>query len=284
MNARVLQCRYSDGGSAVGLRFSLSYCSGNPYTSLDVKDLVIEEKGNEDFQELLASESFATIVPRDFLTHVYLVVDISNSIQQSNVLDDVASGIKTLFTDLKKAGGNFRVSVFLFDGRSMLYEFIPDTSDLAAASGELGTLKDQQGDDESSSKHVRRGTRRHSQARPRARASIARQRLRSLDRPRLIVVSDGGTIVRACARSRRAGRRGEYCRKCDHRVLGGGNYPKLTQIGRDGSLSAPKLRLDRCSARTGPAASRIIVAASTWFDIVLRNARTRSSRGSACVD
>ena len=127
VTARVLQCRYSDGGSAVGVHFSLQYCSGNPYTSLDVKDLIIEEKGNEDFQELLASESFATIVPRDFLTHVYLVVDVSNSIQQSNVLDDIASGIKTLFTELKKAGGNFRVSVFLFDGRPTLYEFIADT-------------------------------------------------------------------------------------------------------------------------------------------------------------
>ena len=244
IDARLLECRFQHGGSAVALHVSLQYCSGNPYTSLDVKDLTVEEKGNEDFQELLPNESSATIIPHDFVAQIYVVVDVSNSIRDSNVLDDVGKGLQTLLDQLEKAGGDYRFSVFLFDGSADLYEFIKDTDDLAAARKTLGMLNSQTGADPSSSNvygAVIEGIRKLDRARS------LRQIVNDygiLTTGTLIVVSDGDD--RASLRTFKDVQ--DTVNNTVESVITVGlgdvaNYPKLTQIGRDGSFSAQQPEL-----------------------------------------
>ncbi len=243
VNARILDCRQTVAGSSeIGVHFSLSYCSGNPYTSLNLSDLVVEEKGLADFQQLLPSESFATIVPQTPVAHIYLVIDVSNSILQSKVLPDVAKGAQALLDQLKQAGGEYWVSVLLFDGKPYLYEFIKDTNDLAAARAQLDNLNKQQLSKDSSSSNVYGAVIEgiHKLDRAQAMRKLVNN-LGVLTTGTLIVISDGDdrasahpysdvdTAVKASSSSVITVGLGDVA-----------NYPQLTMIGRDGSFSAPQ--------------------------------------------
>jgi hypothetical protein len=239
VTARILECRWSEG-SSVGVHFSLQYCSGNPLTDLAAAQLVIEEEGNAGYQALLPSESSVTIVPHDIVSHVYLVIDISNSIQQSAVLDDVAAAAQNFIDSLERQGGRHQVSVLLFDGKPYLYEFQPDTSDLATVRERLDMLASTPGSDPASSNvygAVIEGI--HELERARNLRELVNN-LGLLTTGTLIVISDGDD--RSSTRSFDDVEETVNSTPSNIITVGLGdlaNYPKLTEIGRDGSYSAP---------------------------------------------
>ena len=238
VKARILTCLWN-GGSNIKAHFSLSYCSGNPYLGLDVNDLLVDEKGNEDFEPLLPSESSATIMPHEFTEHVYVVLDISNSIKQSDVLDDIAGGLQKLLDALVAQGGQYRFAVFLFDGKPYLYEFIKDTTDLEGARDALSKLAGQGGSDPSSSNvygAVIEGVHQIDRART-LRELVSQYGL--LTTGTLIVVSDGDD--RSSTRTFADVMTTVTATRSNVITVGLGdvaNFPKLTAIGRDGSFSA----------------------------------------------
>jgi hypothetical protein len=275
VKARILSCLWS-GGSSITTHFSLSYCSGNPYVGLNIDDLLVDEKGNEDFEPLLPSESSATIMPHEFTEHVYVVLDISNSIKQSDVLDDIADGVRTLLDALVAQGGHYRFAVYLFDGKPYLYEFIPDTDDLAAAREALDNLAAQDGRDPSSSNvygAVIEGIHTIDRART-LREQVSTYGL--LTTGTLIVVSDGDdrSSTRTFAETEAAvsGTRSSVI------TVGLGDvadFPKLTSIGRDGSFSAGQP--DQIAMAFGQIAERMNLTAQSLYFLGYCSPRRRGT-------
>lgn len=239
LKARMLECRTGLNTSAVGLHFSLQYCSGRPYTELDTADIIVEEMGNQDFQELLPTESHATIVPSDPLMHVYVVIDVSNSIQDSNVLDDVADALKQFIDELVSMGSQYRFALFLFDGSTYLYPFIEDTGDLGDARQRLDELAQAAGDDPSSSNVYGAVIEGLDQLERAMSLRNLVSSLGTLNVGTLIVISDGDD--RASIRTLDQVTQAISATPNNVLTVGLGDvadFPTLSSIGRDGSFSA----------------------------------------------
>lgn len=240
---RALECDSRLPTGEVGITVSVSYCSGNPYTGVAAKDLHLEEKGSEDWEEVLASKTYASVVDREFASHVYFVVEVSETVKDAKVLDNITAGIRKLLDTLGGPGASSppRVAVFGFDGKPYLYELVPETTDLAAAKAQLAILNTFEGNDPASTNlygAVQLGLDRLD------RAITLKNRVHDdglLSAGTLVVISNGDDEASSVTLPSLQAN----IDKSVHKVITIGitsaqsNYLKLTQIGRDGSYSAP---------------------------------------------
>lgn len=243
LEIRLIDCRsqYGSSGSAIGMTASVAYCSGNPYTGLRRKDLLIEEQGEDVWEPLLQAESLVTIVERRYVHHVYIVIDVSQSVRDSDVLDDVAAGIVRLLDAIEALPDDFRVAVYLFDGKPYLHDppFVRETGNFAFARTALASLKTAPALDPRSTDlygSVIRGLQKVERS----------KQLKSLVNDRgvlttatLIVVSDGDDeAARKPFAEVKAAIEATPTRVVTVGLGDEANFPKLTELGRDGSYSA----------------------------------------------
>lgn len=244
LELRLNDCRsqYGSSGSAIGMTLSVAYCSGNPYDSLRRSDLLVEEQGEDTWEPLLQSESLVTIVDRKYVHHIYVIIDVSQSVRDSKVLDDVAKGIDHLLDAVQKLPDDFRVAVYLFDGKPYLHEpaFIPETGDLTAARAALGGLPYAPGLDARSTNlygAVIRGV--HKVERSKQLKLLVNRR-GVLTTASVIVVSDGDDEAASHPfADAKAAIEGTTTRVVTVGLGDEANFPKLTALGRDGSFAAP---------------------------------------------
>ena len=242
IEVRTLECRSSvPEGSAVGMLFSVSYCNGEPYLDLPISDLIVEEKQDTpEWEELLPSESSQTFIDQEFTHHVYVLIDVSDSIKDSaGALETLETAISGFLDQLNAQTTPIRFSAYLFDGGISLYEFVPDTGNFSAAKTTLDSLASESGDDSASTNlygAIIEGIEEVEE--------IQNNRKLASDRGivtagTVIVVSDGddeagrATLEQVQARI--------DLTKANVITVGYGeedNYPTLLSLGRDGAFSA----------------------------------------------
>ncbi|MCR9160240.1 MAG: VWA domain-containing protein [Nannocystaceae bacterium] len=126
---------------AVALFFALDFCAGTAVTPEKRAELglsfVVRENGIDISENV---ESDATILDTEVESYVTLMVDVSNSVTESEDLPALVTELRALVSSLEAAPGepDVYVSVFVFGFRSA--EYVPFTRDLAAVDAALEAL------------------------------------------------------------------------------------------------------------------------------------------------
>jgi hypothetical protein len=131
-------CRqYLGGPSAVGIFFGLQFCSGDPILpdqreALGLEFVVLEN--GVDIEENV--ESIAQVIPREVENDLHLVIDVSDSITQSQNLPTLIASLRALVDGVRPGPGEpeVRVAISVF-GRSVqtYQEFTTDLDRVDAA-------------------------------------------------------------------------------------------------------------------------------------------------------
>ena len=240
IETRVLDCRTDlTNGSAVGVHVAINYCSGNPVLGLTSTDLTVEEDQGEGFEAVLPAESKITVIDRDFTTHLYVAVDVSQSIKDSGRLAAVAQGIDEMLAQLDAAGTSMRVSLYAFDGKPYLYPVQAETGDIVAARAAAANIPTTNGNDAGSTNlyantiNVLREVDRDRELRE------SPYEEGSLTTGVVVLVSDGddeaGTSTLTAVTT-------EFQRTPTNVITVGlgdaADFPRLSELGRDGSFAA----------------------------------------------
>ncbi len=128
---------------AVALFFALDFCAGTAVTPEKYDELglsfVVRENGVDINDNV---ESDATILDAEVESYVTLVVDVSNSVTESEDLPALVTELRALVSSLEADPGDpdVYVSVYVF-GREVA-EYVPFTRDLGAVDSALGALAD----------------------------------------------------------------------------------------------------------------------------------------------
>lgn len=235
-----VECRMSPSdGNAVGMVVSATYCSGNPVPDLDASDLQLEERGATEW-EVPGVESSLTVLQRDYLAHVYLVLDMSASVVTSGVLPQVKMGIETLLDRLEDGGQPARVAILLFDGTPGLYEFQAETGDFAAIRARLSELESFSGYDATSTDLYGAAVKGLNRVEGRILLKYRSQEFGFLATSTLVIVSDGDDDA---ARYQASFVRNRFDSSSAQIITVGlgdeADLEELTQLGRNGSYAAP---------------------------------------------
>lgn len=126
---------------AVALFFALDFCAGTAVTPEKREELglsfVVRENGIDIAENV---ESDATILDTDVESYVTLMVDVSNSVTESEDLPALVTELRALVSSLEAEPGepDVYVSVFVFGFRPA--EYVPFTRDLGAVDAALEAL------------------------------------------------------------------------------------------------------------------------------------------------
>lgn len=129
---------------AVSLFFAVDFCSGDAVLPEKLDELGLEFKVLEDDNDIEDNpESSAAVIDKDVESFVTLVVDVSDSITESEDLPALIDALQAFVAKLEPGQNEARVSVeIIVFGREVgLYE--PLTSDFAALNTALENLADQ---------------------------------------------------------------------------------------------------------------------------------------------
>jgi hypothetical protein len=132
-----------DGVPAVALFFAVEFCAGTAVLPDKLAELELEFQVLEndvDIQENV--ESYATVIPKPVESYVDLVIDVSDSITESQDLPALIQELRTLVASLvpDAEDPDVYVSVHVF-GRDSA-EYVPFTRDLAAVDDALAAIAD----------------------------------------------------------------------------------------------------------------------------------------------
>ncbi len=128
---------------AVALFFALDFCAGTAVTPEKREELglsfLVRENGFDIADNV---ESDATILDTSVESYVTLMVDVSNSVTESEDLPALVTELRDLVTSLEAAPGDpeVYVSVYVFGLR--VAEYVPFTRDFAAVDAALANLAD----------------------------------------------------------------------------------------------------------------------------------------------
>lgn len=126
---------------AVALFFALDFCSGTAVTPEKREELglsfLVRENGIDIAENV---ESDATILDTDVESYVTLMVDVSNSVTESEDLPALITELRALVSSLEAEPGepDVYVSMFVFGFRPA--EYVPFTRDLSAVDAALEAL------------------------------------------------------------------------------------------------------------------------------------------------
>lgn len=128
---------------AVALFFALDFCAGTAVTPEKRQELGLSFVVSENDVDIATNvESDATILDASVESYVTLVVDVSNSLTESEDLPALINELQTLVSSLEAKPGepDVYVSVFVFGFR--VAEYVPFTRDLQAVDTALQALAD----------------------------------------------------------------------------------------------------------------------------------------------
>ncbi len=128
---------------AVALFFALDFCAGTAVTQQKREELGLSFVVSENDVDIATNvESDATILDTSVESYVTLVVDVSNSLTESEDLPALVTELRTLVSSLEAKPGDpdVYVSVFVFGFR--VAEYVPFTRDLQAVDTALEALAD----------------------------------------------------------------------------------------------------------------------------------------------
>jgi len=128
---------------AVALFFALDFCAGTAVTPEKRLELGLSFVVSENEVDIATNvESDATILDASVESYVTLVVDVSNSLTESEDLPALVTELRTLVSSLESQPGepDVYVSVFVFGFRTA--EYVPFTRDLQAVDTALEALAD----------------------------------------------------------------------------------------------------------------------------------------------
>ncbi len=126
---------------AVALFFALDFCAGTAVTPQKREELGLSFVVSENDVDISTNvESDATILDTSVESYVTLVVDVSNSLTESEDLPALVNELRTLVSSLEAKPGEpeVYVSVFVFGFR--VAEYVPFTRDLQAVDTALEAL------------------------------------------------------------------------------------------------------------------------------------------------
>ncbi|MBV1858512.1 MAG: VWA domain-containing protein [Nannocystaceae bacterium] len=126
---------------AVALFFALDFCAGTAVTPEKRRELGLSFVVSENDVDIATNvESDATILDTSVESYVTLVVDVSNSLTESEDLPALVTELRTLVSSLEAQPGEpeVYVSVFVFGFR--VAEYVPFTRDLQAVDTALEAL------------------------------------------------------------------------------------------------------------------------------------------------
>ncbi|MEM6295211.1 MAG: VWA domain-containing protein [Myxococcota bacterium] len=135
-------CRQKISGEpAVALFFALDFCAGTAVTPEKVEELgIVFDVRENDISIADNVESDATILDTEVESYVMLMVDVSNSITQSEDLPALVTELRSLVSSLEAEPGepDVYVSVYVFGFAPA--EYVPFTRDLGAVDAALEAL------------------------------------------------------------------------------------------------------------------------------------------------
>ncbi|MGH1343121.1 MAG: VWA domain-containing protein [Nannocystales bacterium] len=126
---------------AVALFFALDFCAGTAVTPEKREELGLSFVVSENEIDIASNvESDATILDTSVESYVTLVVDVSNSLTESEDLPALVTELRTLVSSLESTPGEpeVYVSVFVFGFR--VAEYVPFTRDLQSVDAALAAL------------------------------------------------------------------------------------------------------------------------------------------------
>lgn len=238
---KTLDCKTSvEDGSAVGMLFNVTYCNGQPFTDLTPAEMALtESQGGAMGEPIDSAEALTSFVDVPFVHHVYVLVDVSESVKASGRLDALQAAITDFLTSVEGGGEPVRFALYLFDGHRELYPFVGDTADYASARTQIAGLANASGTDSASTNLIGgmiKGIAEIDQMQL-SRKIASDEGFVSFNT--MIVVSDGddeaGLKTQAALEAR-------YATTTTNIVTVGlgdeTTFPELLELGRDGSFSA----------------------------------------------
>ena len=136
------RCRQRiNGAPAVALFFGVDFCAGPAVTPEKLTELGLSFKVLENDEDIAENvESEATIIDKNVENYVMLVLDVSDSLTQSEDLGDLVTEVRALVQTLQPEAGQSDVYVGVTVFARQVAEYVPFTTDLAAVDTALASL------------------------------------------------------------------------------------------------------------------------------------------------
>ncbi len=145
MQVRVLEdrCRQIfNGPPAVSMFFGLDFCAGTAVTPEWVEQLGVEFVVLENGVDISKNvESEAAVIDKDVESFVTLVLDMSDSVAESQDLPELVSALRNMVSSLEPAGGEPPVAVSVYVFGRFVEELQPFTRDFAAVDATLAGIE-----------------------------------------------------------------------------------------------------------------------------------------------
>lgn len=132
-----------NGPAAVSLFFGLDFCAGTAVTPELFEELELEFRILENGVDITENvESEAEVIDKDVESYVTLVLDMSDSVAESEDLGELVARLRSMVEAIEPDGGDPPVyfSVYVF-GR-FVREYVPFTRDFGAVDDALGAIED----------------------------------------------------------------------------------------------------------------------------------------------